>query len=412
MASYALYSPSQSPVRLELTHFSRTAILSFGSVTFGKTAQQSFLVVNNKQCDQQFSSTFHHVDNEAALVPAKGEIECVVKWKPTETGNFRLSLPLKVTMFPSDEDEYVDVPIRYWLRATLVGSCVLPQEISLKQKKLPLCMQRIPKTSAIKSNVKMGREFESEKLSARPNRIQANHNSQQSVRKDANFKLPFVEHVFTTFLNHLLTQDFITDDSNSEATQGMLCKVNTMHIDPESKLKDCPWYDRGFCRHGPHCKNRHRRRVMCLSFLNGFCPDGPKCLRSHPNFDLPNADISSQRKQQSNFIVCHHCGEIGHKVSSCPNLTSGEGLHTNLPPFGRNFQAAPSDQTRRPLQDVTCYKCGDKGHYANKCSRGTFAFLAPTAALSHEARLKDEHVTHANVPQQRLQGRRAGEMKR
>ncbi|KRX18293.1 Cleavage and polyadenylation specificity factor subunit 4 [Trichinella nelsoni] len=184
------------------------------------------------------------------------------------------------------------------------------------------------------------------------------------------------------------------------------------HIDPESKLKDCPWYDRGFCRHGPHCKNRHRRRVMCLSFLNGFCPDGPKCLRSHPNFDLPNADISSQRRQQSNFIVCHHCGEIGHKVSNCPNLTSGEGLHTNLPPFGRNFQAAPSDQTRRPLQEVTCYKCGDKGHYANKCSRGTFAFLAPTAALSHEARLKDEHATHANVPQQRLQGRRAGEMKR
>lgn len=22
------------------------------------------------------------------------------------------------------------------------------------------------------------------------------------------------------------------------------------HIDPESKIKDCPWYDRGFCRHG------------------------------------------------------------------------------------------------------------------------------------------------------------------
>ncbi|KRY10621.1 Abnormal spindle-like microcephaly-associated protein [Trichinella patagoniensis] len=232
MASYALYSPSQSPVRLELTHFSRTAILSFGSVTFGKTAQQSFLVVNSKQCDQQFFFDFSSVnrtdisvDNEAALVPAKGEIECVVKWKPTETGNFRLSLPLKVTMFPSDEDEYLDAPMRYWLRATLVGSCVLPQEILLKQKKVPLCIQRIPMTSAIKSNVKMGREFESEKLSARPNSIQANHNSQQSVRKDANFKHPFVEHVFTTFLNHLLTQDFITDDSNSEATQVNLKKI-------------------------------------------------------------------------------------------------------------------------------------------------------------------------------------------
>ena len=23
-----------------------------------------------------------------------------------------------------------------------------------------------------------------------------------------------------------------------------------LHIDPEKKMKDCPWYDRGFCRHG------------------------------------------------------------------------------------------------------------------------------------------------------------------
>ena len=23
-----------------------------------------------------------------------------------------------------------------------------------------------------------------------------------------------------------------------------------LHIDPENKIKDCPWYDRGFCRHG------------------------------------------------------------------------------------------------------------------------------------------------------------------
>ena len=23
-----------------------------------------------------------------------------------------------------------------------------------------------------------------------------------------------------------------------------------LHIDPSAKIKDCPWYDRGFCRHG------------------------------------------------------------------------------------------------------------------------------------------------------------------
>lgn len=26
-----------------------------------------------------------------------------------------------------------------------------------------------------------------------------------------------------------------------------------LHIDPESKIKDCPWYDRGFCKHGESC---------------------------------------------------------------------------------------------------------------------------------------------------------------
>lgn len=50
-----------------------------------------------------------------------------------------------------------------------------------------------------------------------------------------------------------------------------------LHIDPESKLKDCPWYDRGFCRHGPHCKHKHVRRVLCMNYVSGFCPDGPNC---------------------------------------------------------------------------------------------------------------------------------------
>ncbi|NXS85570.1 CPSF4 factor, partial [Erpornis zantholeuca] len=39
----------------------------------------------------------------------------------------------------------------------------------------------------------------------------------------------------------------------------------------------CPWYDRGFCRHGPRCKYKHTRRVMCANYLVGFCPEGPKC---------------------------------------------------------------------------------------------------------------------------------------
>ena len=50
-----------------------------------------------------------------------------------------------------------------------------------------------------------------------------------------------------------------------------------IHIDPLNKIKDCPWYDRGFCRHGSVCKNRHVRRVVCRDYLAGFCKNGPNC---------------------------------------------------------------------------------------------------------------------------------------
>jgi cleavage and polyadenylation specificity factor subunit 4 len=51
-----------------------------------------------------------------------------------------------------------------------------------------------------------------------------------------------------------------------------------MHVDADTlKVKDCPWYDRGFCKHGPACRNRHTRRVICQKYLYGFCPDGAVC---------------------------------------------------------------------------------------------------------------------------------------
>lgn len=75
-----------------------------------------------------------------------------------------------------------------------------------------------------------------------------------------------------------------------------------LHVDAETlKIRDCAWYDRGFCKHGeptrlsimcgwsdsvsllflpppgPSCRNRHTRRVLCQNYLCGFCPDGPRC---------------------------------------------------------------------------------------------------------------------------------------
>ncbi|XP_039572316.1 putative cleavage and polyadenylation specificity factor subunit 4-like protein isoform X2 [Passer montanus] len=54
-----------------------------------------------------------------------------------------------------------------------------------------------------------------------------------------------------------------------------------LHVGATSSAVGCPWYDRGFCWHGPQCKYKHTRRVMCANYLVGFCPEGPKCKFVH-----------------------------------------------------------------------------------------------------------------------------------
>ena len=95
-----------------------------------------------------------------------------------------------------------------------------------------------------------------------------------------------------------------------------------LHIDPESKIRDCPWYDRGFCRHGPSCRHRHVRRILCLNYLAGFCPKGPECDDTHPKFELPPIGGPDDPRGTGKKIVitCHYCGEPGHKVSHCAKV--------------------------------------------------------------------------------------------
>lgn len=165
-----------------------------------------------------------------------------------------------------------------------------------------------------------------------------------------------------------------------------------LHIDPESKIKDCPWYDRGFCRHGPHCRHRHVRRVLCTNYLAGFCPEGPKCKYMHPRFELPAPpDQKTVDKNKPPVIICHFCGEHGHKAIHC-NKMSEHHHQKELQMLINNSEENKKVEgnsgiitggTPRPplkkLEDVTCYKCGSKGHYANKCPKGHLAFLSQKA---------------------------------
>eukprot|EP01136_Pigoraptor_vietnamica_P010671 Opistho-1_new@48582 len=120
-----------------------------------------------------------------------------------------------------------------------------------------------------------------------------------------------------------------------------------LHIDPESKKKDCPWYDRGFCKHGPTCRHRHVKRVPCQNYVTGFCPEGKACKFAHPKWDQPLDEVITSSNRS---ITCHRCGEVGHKAPQCPHATEEGGGSR--------------------LDGVICYKCGERGHFANKCPTG------------------------------------------
>jgi len=165
------------------------------------------------------------------------------------------------------------------------------------------------------------------------------------------------------------------------------------HIDPADKIKDCPWYDRGFCKHGALCKHRHRRKIMCMNYLVGFCPEGKKCKFAHPTWELP-VDTNKTIPQ------CHRCLEYGHKSNVCPLVNPHQNMmHTQKKPAplpnsssvqqlvdqivtqGKVDQLTKQLQQRPPqpattfiqtngnkdFSHITCYRCHQKGHYANRC---------------------------------------------
>jgi len=161
-----------------------------------------------------------------------------------------------------------------------------------------------------------------------------------------------------------------------------------LHIPPEEKIRECPWYARGFCKHGPHCRHKHTKKNACENYLLGFCPDGPKCKYGHPKYELPREDENFRGRTP---VICHKCGAIGHKAISCPESADSAAIpvvgqeimpmaqprqlikqEQALPGQMQAWNASPipdlNKPSKRPLDTVQCFKCSQYGHYANSCT--------------------------------------------
>lgn len=62
------------------------------------------------------------------------------------------------------------------------------------------------------------------------------------------------------------------------------------HVDPDKKRNECPYYARGFCKHGPKCRLRHVKKEACHDYLAGFCKNGPDCVFGHARFEIPRIE--------------------------------------------------------------------------------------------------------------------------
>lgn len=160
-----------------------------------------------------------------------------------------------------------------------------------------------------------------------------------------------------------------------------------------------------------------------MNYIAGFCSDGPQCKFMHPQFDLPaTPDVNTKDNKKPPIIICHHCGEIGHKISYClkmspeareaaqkqeeakmkslgyikpggpesnlidvsennQNMQNQPQQHHHYQNHNQNNNMAHPRLPPKPLEEVTCFKCGNKGHYANRCPKGHLAFLSQAKKL-------------------------------
>jgi len=145
-----------------------------------------------------------------------------------------------------------------------------------------------------------------------------------------------------------------------------------LHLNLADQVKECPWYARGFCKHGKKCRNKHKRRRGCQNYILGFCIDGPKCPLGHPKYELPTTSATNLFRSRRPLrplseVTCFKCGKQGHYANAC-------GFQSQ-----RTIQDGPEYVAR--TANITCFKCGQLGHYANKCPTSTSVRMIPLSML-------------------------------
>eukprot|EP00076_Gallus_gallus_P006916 XP_001234822.3 cleavage and polyadenylation specificity factor subunit 4 isoform X1 [Gallus gallus] len=148
------------------------------------------------------------------------------------------------------------------------------------------------------------------------------------------------------------------------------------HVDATAGTAGCPWYDQGFCRHGPLCRYEHTRRAMCVNYLAGFCPDGPKCKFMHLK-----ARLMMHSTDPAKGAECpQKPGPAARGESGCEDVLPAEPLlqvtstTLSLAVQPRNPGNGPPI-LQCPPEPGICFKCRQKGHYVGKCGKNQMEIL-------------------------------------